>query len=233
MKSLEETIKQKCKFLGNNEIPYKLYNFIEPTDSNTDISLFLTNPNIESENIITLLEEMTPLTVYIYSCLKYRGCRRFTDVSFNLKFHNSTLKFKNIIDLSGQDLENPIDEVTATKNLIKSRGYYTTFSEPFRIEIILSVVNDLQVFDPDISYEEENLIEEFTPDEDEEEEEVEVINDTKTFKTGNCVICLEKESNVLFCNCSHICICNNCLEVKKLSKCPICKTENNVLREIY
>ena len=65
MKSLEETIKQKCKFLGNNEIPYELYNFIEPTDSNTDISLFLTNPNIESENIITLLEEMTPLTVYI------------------------------------------------------------------------------------------------------------------------------------------------------------------------
>ena len=105
--------------------------------------------------------------------------------------------------------------------------------------MILSVVNDLQVFDPDISYEEENLIEEFTPDEDEdeedeeEEEEVEVINDTKTFKTENCVICLEKESNILFCNCGHICICNNCSEVKKLSKCLICKTENNVLREIY
>ena len=136
---------------------------MDPENSNREtIIYFLTNSNIETGSIVTLLEEMNPLLVYIYSCLKYHGWRRLTNVSFNLKFNNNfTLKIKNIIDLRGQDLENPINEVTATKNLIKSRGFYYTFLEPFRIEIILVVTYMPQVFDPDISYE-EFTTEEFT-----------------------------------------------------------------------
>ena len=227
----------------------------DPTNSYRETIIeFKTKSNIETESIVTLLEEMTPLFVYICSCLKYHGYRKFTHVSFNLKFNiNSRLKLKNIINVRGQDLENPINEVTATKNLIKSRGFYYTFSEPFRIEIILVVVHDLELFDPDISYEEFTTEEEFTrerefnpeyepeyepddePDEeedDEDEEEEEVINVTKTFKTEECVICIENGPNILFCNCGHLYICNNCLEFKKLSKYPVCKTENTILRII-
>ena len=67
MKSLEEVIKHKCKFLGNSKKPYELYN-LDPYSYTelTDILLFSTNDNVKSKNIITLLMEMTPLLTYIY-----------------------------------------------------------------------------------------------------------------------------------------------------------------------
>ena len=68
-------------------------------------------------------------------------------------------------------------------------------------------------------------------------EEKEIINNQctngeKTFKEKTCTICLEIIPNVLFCLCGHICICEKCKEIKKLNFCPICKTENNILRII-
>ena len=57
-------------------------------------------------------------------------------------------------------------------------------------------------------------------------------NGEKTFKEKTCTICLERIPNVLFCLCGHICICEKCNEIKKLNSCPICKTENNILRII-
>ena len=58
-----------------------------------------------------------------------------------------------------------------------------------------------------------------------------LINSFRTFKLEQCVICLEKEPKVLFCNCGHICICGECF-VKKLNNCPVCKKENTILRTI-
>ena len=65
---------------------------------------------------------------------------------------------------------------------------------------------------------------------DSEEEELS-INDFRTFKLEQCVICLDEEPNVIFCNCGHLCICKTCL-VRKLDKCPVCKKENTILRII-
>ena len=53
----------------------------------------------------------------------------------------------------------------------------------------------------------------------------------KTFKSNQCVICLEEEPNVLFCNCGHICICEKCAS-HRYDKCPVCKKENTILRMI-
>ena len=83
----------------------------------------------------------------------------------------------------------------------------------------------------------------FSDEEDEENEDEDVtitinedgvitINEIKTYKTDECVICLENKSNVLFCNCGHLCACEKCIEIKRLTKCPVCKTENNILRII-
>ena len=58
------------------------------------------------------------------------------------------------------------------------------------------------------------------------------INEEKTFKNDLCTICLERIPNVLFCNCGHICVCEKCIEIKRLTKCPVCKTENTILRII-
>ena len=45
----------------------------------------------------------------------------------------------------------------------------------------------------------------------------------KSFRTDTCVICLIKESKILFTDCRHICICLECEEIKPLGKCPYCK----------
>ena len=63
-------------------------------------------------------------------------------------------------------------------------------------------------------------------------EEVKKINPTKIFKSEECVICLFNPPKVLFCNCGHLCLCTECGEIKSLSACPICKTENEIIRVI-
>ena len=68
--------------------------------------------------------------------------------------------------------------------------------------------------------------------EQEPEEEERIINSSQSFKSDECVICLTNPPNVLFCNCGHLCLCSEC-EIKKLSnKCPICKTENEIIRKL-
>ena len=63
-----------------------------------------------------------------------------------------------------------------------------------------------------------------------EDEEETVINTSQIFKSEECVICLSTKPNILFCNCGHLCLCKECNEIKNLKKCPICKTENTILR---
>ena len=56
------------------------------------------------------------------------------------------------------------------------------------------------------------------------------INSIQTFKSDECVICLTNQPIILFCNCGHIPICTECYKLKGLSVCPICKTENEIIR---
>ena len=58
------------------------------------------------------------------------------------------------------------------------------------------------------------------------------INSIQTFKFDECVICLTNQPIILFCNCGHIPICTECYKLKSLSACPICKTENEIIRII-
>ena len=47
----------------------------------------------------------------------------------------------------------------------------------------------------------------------------------KSFKEESCVICLEKEPNVLLIDCNHICTCEDCENTKPSTRCPCCRTE--------
>ena len=79
-------------------------------------------------------------------------------------------------------------------------------------------------------------------DEEEPEEEPEepeyiqnetpIINSSQSFKSNECVICLTNPPNVLFCNCGHLCLCLECERKKISNKCPICKTENEIIRSL-
>ena len=39
----------------------------------------------------------------------------------------------------------------------------------------------------------------------------------QTFKSNECVKCLIKEPNILFCNCGHLCLCEECDEEHSVS----------------
>ena len=71
-------------------------------------------------------------------------------------------------------------------------------------------------------------LQEETDEDEETDEKKKIINIGKIFKSDDCVICLIKPPNVLFCNCGHIPICVECEEVKSLMVCPVCKTENTI-----
>ena len=98
MEPLEKVIKQKCKFIGNSKKPYELYNLDPYSYQSTDIRLFLTNMTIESDNIITLLEEMVPLFVYIFSCILHRSGYVHREMHIILKFPNATLIFEDYFE---------------------------------------------------------------------------------------------------------------------------------------
>ena len=73
--------------------------------------------------------------------------------------------------------------------------------------------------------------------EDEEEEEPtpekpKIINLFKIFKSDECIICMGNKPNILFCNCGHLCECEGCYKIKTFSTCPICKTDNEIIRMI-
>ena len=61
-------------------------------------------------------------------------------------------------------------------------------------------------------------------------EEPKVINLFKIFKCDECIICMNDKPNILFCNCGHVSYCIKCYKLKTLSTCPICKTDNEIIR---
>ena len=61
-------------------------------------------------------------------------------------------------------------------------------------------------------------------------EKPKVINLFKIFKSDECIICMVNKPNILFCNCGHLCECVGCYKIKTPSTCPICKTDNEIIR---
>ena len=216
MKTLEEVIKQKCKFIGNSKKPYELYNLGPYTSPTTYIRLFLTNMTIESDNIITLLEEMVPLFVYIFSCILRSGYDH-REMRFKLKFPNSVLTFENYFAFEGFHYTTPISTVREKICSLESCGHYPSFFATFRVELTLK----RQVY----------LLARYNRREPKEDVAIN-INEIKTYKMDECVICLENKTNVLFCSCGHICVCEKSIKIKRLDACPVCKTKNKTLRII-
>ena len=63
--------------------------------------------------------------------------------------------------------------------------------------------------------------------------QIKITNQEKTFKTEECMICLDKEPNVMFCSCGHICICSTCrTNLVNKNKCISCKLVSVNVREI-
>ena len=78
----------------------------------------------------------------------------------------------------------------------------------------------------------ERVMEEVRRESRRSEEQEPTINVEKCFKYDECIICLTNLPNVLFCNCGHIAICEECEKMKSLNACPICKTKITIKRMV-
>ena len=161
---------------------------------------------------------MTPLLVYFCSCIVFsRGLH--TDLLIKLHFGNSTLILDNSVNVYFEDLyQNPLRALNVSIDQSRSFGYCVFFMDTFKLEFILGRVANVLT---DEEEEETKTIEKF---------EKVAINDLKTFKLEQCVICLENTPNVLFCNCGHLCVCKTC--IMNFTNCPMCKKESTILRII-
>lgn len=48
-----------------------------------------------------------------------------------------------------------------------------------------------------------------------------------------CVICLERESNMIFVPCGHKVICKGCSNFFRSDKCPVCRCKRDSIIEVF
>ena len=211
MKSLEEVIKYKLNFLPKEIDPFYIIQEYEGKKNIMFFDLYQTKNTIFSKDSFSLMEDITPLFIYISSCDKYyrendRG--RIEGIGIHLyisDLNRLMLGDYNVFDNVFNDLEE--HRIAIFKKLLNEGylrvGYCIRYIKPFKIRIDARFTS-FPTF----------------------------INEYKTFKSDQCAICLEeKEPKVLFCNCGHICIYEKCA-THRYDNCPVCKKENTILRII-
>ena len=282
MKSLEEVIKYKLNFLPAEIEPfyaiqtYRARRGPNPPPSHYDINR--TKNTIFSNDSFSLIEDITPLFIYISSCDKYyreNGHGKIDEINiYLLMVGDEVLQF-------GFSLDYEKHRISKFKEFEYScfsrRGYCMRYTTPFKIlfrgffnhflteeerlerereereaeEAYYGYTTNIQgeepfqfqrrgreVWDPPNNddsdsddSDDEEASQSYSDDSEDEEKEELSINDFKTFKSDQCVICLEEKPKLLFCNCGHLCICEKCL-VHRHDDCPVCKKETTILRII-
>ena len=117
------------------------------------------------------------------------------------------------------------------KNMYYDDGYYYQGTTPWMVmiggkdELTMKVISHEHNYEGKTPFEIELIIYQsyYLP----------TISIKKAFKEDKCVICLTNPPNVLYCDCGHQVLCVECSKmVETLEKCPVCKTENTILRII-
>ena len=212
---LEEFYKQRIKFNIHSIDIMQTNRRINIYEGIGDI-FFKTFVSFTRDKILicNFLKHLKPIISYAYS---YTIQRKHIKDDFILK------EFRNTINFNYESVNNEL----YIKNL----------------KIVLSTYYDFSHVDYDFYFwalsklEENNElivshIEPISEDEKETDEEPKIINPSKIFKSDECIICMDNKPNILFCNCGDISICAECYKLKSLSACPICKTENEIIRTL-
>ena len=163
---------------------------------------------MEFENIIEFIKIGEPFLCYISSLLKYEYGELYINdkIYIKLEFHESQGEY--ILDVLKINDENGIGGIRECIQYFNSNGFYLTFTRKFDAYFVIydgSEEND--------SYNDH-------------------INNNKTFKTEECLLCYGDKPDVLFCGCGHLCICKECIKYYGSYKCPICKNINKTIRII-
>ena len=175
---------------------------------------------------------MTPLLTYIFSCIAYKSSYDLRELHLNLKFpivespfpgcfltlHKYIYKIQLTHDVRlGLDSQNynykkPLFIIKENIEELKAARHIISFLSSFQIKITFEIGTEMR-------------------EDNESESEIETINKNTVFKNDECIICLENKNNVLFCNCGHLCLCEQCfLRTKRSKKCLVCKTINTIIR---
>ena len=235
MKTLEEVIKDNFFLIGK-----KRTRIFPDTDFAYELRYQSNALNFKDiKDINGLLEKVTSFLYYLTSCyqskLKDNGSLTL-EVKFNAVFPEVNVwecSCLRLIDIyqscisCGEDGINSLSNIKSTIEELKNenRGYTAIIIAPFELNINI-IEHKSYSFRP-FSFGEDREEEE---EEEEEEKRVIIINTDKSFKSDGCVICLTNQPNVLFCNCGHKAICEECGRTKSLNACPICKTKITIKR---
>ena len=225
LKSLEQVIKQKCKFLGNtNSEEYRIGQITYGVRSK--YLLHITNTTIETANKITLLEEIKPLFVYLCSCILHEGLNiNWDELRIKIQFYRTTLGCNDDITFSAwlvENYENPIKSIETRIRWAKANDYYMGFLKPFRLEIFLPPRGRRVVIAN--NYNSDNDSDSNNKNDKE--------CDINTYKEDVCVVCMENKSDILFCNCGHLIVCGDCYHELENDKCPKCRKVNLIIRKM-
>ena len=206
-KILEDFYKQREQFIIY-EIDIIQDNPIISAYSHVDYLHFTTYINFKEDKFLIndLYKNLKPIITY---ALSYTRLRKFTNYpNLFLTKNPAIIKY---------DYEN-IDREIYVKDLkIILKTYYdfydTDYDLYFDVLAELENNNELLVFH------------EMPPP-----EKPKIINLFKIFKSVECIVCMDNKPNILFCNCGHFCECDKCYKIKTPYICPICKTDNEIIR---
>ena len=221
MKSLEQVIKQKCKYLpveydDEDEYNIRYYLHNRGNDIPNYVHIYRTNDKVISENSVTLLNETKPLLLYIFSCLRTREGEYINKkVIIKLYFKNTNIILYKGSNFTISNELAPLKHIENHLDFLKTAGHYMSFHKSFSLRIYFIDHSDYYNFYNESPHYEEFYAESGDFDYSDNEDNIN-INNTKTFKNNICIICLERIPKVLFCSCGHICICEKCNKIKKI-----------------
>ena len=187
--------------------------------------------NPEEYSIDFLKEKIKPFCYYLYSCV---GNRHFHVKIFLIGNTDDFPPIEDIVEIRRHSPCTFLWIIETFFDAMKAKFCYQMPNTPFRIMIVQVFEEEDEDYKNEQDEKDENEEEDSEEEDSEEEEEIrnKQINTEKTFKLDECVIYLTNPPNVLFCNCGHLCLCEECDKMKSLKICPVCKTENYIKRNI-
>ena len=222
----------------------------EITISNKTITLQNSKELINNNNTREFIQHTITMSEYninsILGCddehttnsfIKYQPKKVFTDlIPFLVEIIKNDVVIKSVycFGLYQNDIfENPHNEQVMNKDIEIIVDFETP--EDNIKQLLLNNINDMRDHHYYIDDDLNNLtltvvkVELFREFKDFKEER---IYNTQTYKEDKCIICLETKPNILFCDCGHLVLCDECFNKLVENKCPKCRTNNKIIRKI-
>ena len=116
-------------------------------------------------------------------------------------------------------------EIDTEGDILEESTYNISLPPSFKILLKITLVYDPQVIQQ-IEEDRQTEIEELRIRiEQLEKAKTNIKNNKRCKKEEICCICLTTPSNILFTDCGHLCICENCDNKLSKAKCPLCRTK--------